>query len=114
MLDKHISQAYIKAMNRKNQQQNINLREGSPPMPTKEKKHDQDFIPEVINALDASRTVIAIKPYNANPLDEYLMVVLCYFCGQYVTWTLNVETNGCGNGHYFDTLKEALADFDKR
>ncbi len=59
--------------------------------------------------------IIASKPYSSHPDDSYLTVVLHRnFKGEYVTHIHNSYDNGFHSGHYFDNLKDAMADFHKR
>lgn len=67
---------------------------------------------------------ISDKPYNDNPADAYLRVVIAYtegrvggrvgFHKQFVTWVANLQSGGCGNGHYFSDLPSAVADYKSR
>lgn len=64
------------------------------------------------------RDILGHKPYSSHPDDDYLQVVLAKVetahRSEFVTWVLNLHTNGYSHGHYFENLKEALADFNKR
>lgn len=67
---------------------------------------------------------ITDKAYSDNPSDAYLRVVIAYterrltgkagFHKQFVTWLANLQAGGCGNGHYFDDLPSAVADYKSR
>lgn len=64
------------------------------------------------------RNILGRKPYSSHPDDDYLQVVLAKVetphRQEFVTWVFNTQNNGYGHGHYFENLKEALADFNSR
>lgn len=58
---------------------------------------------------------IARKLYSSHPDDSYLTVVLhTNQKGEFVTHLHNATTDGFSSGHYFQTLEEAMKDFDQR
>lgn len=88
-----------------------------------------EFSPKltVIETLSNGAEVLFRKPQGRHPMDNYLDVVLCWWSGQFVTWSRNLQTQGLDNGHYFvpeyrlvpheilaRLFIEALIDFDQR
>jgi hypothetical protein len=58
---------------------------------------------------------IATKPYSSNPQDSYLTVVLHQnFKGEYVTHIHNSYDDGYHYGRYFESLEDAMKDFQSR
>ena len=75
----------------------------------------------------ADRTLIEIKPYSDHPDDTHLSVVLYRINkgpsmpgqrieGRWVTWLCNAldKPASTSEGHYFDNIVDAVADFAKR
>jgi len=62
------------------------------------------------------KTILEKKPYSNHPEDTHLSVVLCEIDQKdhYVTWMHNSEDDGYFWGHYFETLREARIDYNKR
>jgi hypothetical protein len=66
--------------------------------------------------------ILAFKPYNADPDDQYLKVVMAEYKNKYVTWLYNATSDSFNQGHYFGTmeglipeaLEKALNDFNTR
>ena len=63
-----------------------------------------------------AKDILKKKPYSNYPADSYLSVVLANVGGHmpYVTWIYNSVDKGYFWGHYFETLKEAKADYENR
>jgi len=71
--------------------------------------------PKIGDVFGNGAICVQAKPYNDNPLDDYLVVVLCIFGGQFVTWVYNRQTGGCENGRYCGRdLQAGIRSFEGR
>jgi len=74
-----------------------------------------DVLPNVGEVIGSNgATVLKVKQYSDLPGDCYLGIVLALFRGEFVTWIYNAECAGCVEGHYFQSLEEAMVDYEKR
>ena len=60
------------------------------------------------------RTVIDIKPAVATFCEKKGYIILCRYGNSFVSWWWDGKSNQGHDGHYFDTLAEALVDYKER
>jgi hypothetical protein len=62
--------------------------------------------------------ILAMKGYSTNPKDSYLDIVLAYLPNNkitpYVTWIYNHSDGGFHEGHYYQWINTAIAEFLER
>jgi hypothetical protein len=84
-------------------------------------KNDEAIYPgdtmEDLGSNLSDATLHGVKQYSSHPNDQYLRVVLAQWkhnIGEWVTWVANTNHPSVFSGNYFETHKEALADYHNR